>query len=155
MRELPRKMRSLVLVHLAKGHGYLGSSLQKRARGLDKCVQLDAEDCVAREEENRDDIKTAYERAGLAKLPAALDWLSHLVAASAAPDKLVVFAHHRRVMRRLRLFAEERGAPYVFIDGETPPRDRCERLRSFRDRGAGIKLAIVSVTAGGQVCRTA
>ena len=98
-----------------------------------------------------DAVKTTYERAGLAKLPGALDWLSHLIDSSAEEDKLVLFAHHRRVMRLLLVFAQERGLSCVLIDGETTPHDRYQRLGLFSDASARVKLALVSVTAGGQV----
>lgn len=93
-------------------------------------------------------IKTVYQQVALAKLSGACEWLGHLMSATVA-EKVVVFAHHRRVMNALQHWAVRMNFCHVRIDGETSQRDRFERIRTFGDK-AEMRLALVSVTAGGQ-----
>jgi hypothetical protein len=83
-----------------------------------------------------------WQRTGVAKVPAVVDWLMTALGArkggddggmgggggEAAGPKLLVFAHHRRVMNRLSAALEGAAGyapvPYVRIDGSTDAEDR-------------------------------
>jgi len=94
-------------------------------------------------------VKTLYQQVALAKLPSALQWLACLMRSVGEGEKVVVFAHHRRVMNALHKWALDADVPHVRLDGETSQHLRFLRLRSFRD-SAHVRMALVSVTAGGQ-----
>ena len=107
--------------------------------------------------------QTAYEAAGLAKLHAArrfiIETLHSLQAtevneasemvgpneAVAAGGKLVVFAHHKRVLDGLQAALHSRG-PLVRIDGSTPLPQRHLAIKRF-NKEPHLRLALVSVTA--------
>jgi len=72
--------------------------------------------------------------------------------------RIVVFAHHRKVMNawaaELALLASSRpGIPrtdaVVRIEGSTPERERFEACKLFNMRGSPARFALVSITAGG------
>jgi hypothetical protein len=94
-------------------------------------------------------IKTVYEEVALAKMSAAMEWLTHLMCSIDSREKVVVFAHHRRVMNLLQKWAVATHIRHVRVDGHTCSRDRYERIRSLGE-DAGLRMALVSVTAGGQ-----
>ena len=107
--------------------------------------------------------QTEYEAAGVAKLDAALLLIGETLRALEAADeggeggeggegdkggegeKLVVFAHHRRVLDGLQAALHARG-PLVRIDGSTPLPQRHLALRRFKTEPS-LRLALVSVTA--------
>ena len=60
--------------------------------------------------------------------------------------KLVIFAHHRRVLDGLQAHLHRRGHLLVRIDGSTPLAQRHAAIRRF-NREASVQLALISVTA--------
>jgi hypothetical protein len=94
-------------------------------------------------------VKTVYEQVALAKLPSVLQWLAVLMRTAGHGEKVVVFAHHRRVINALHKWALDAQVPLVRLDGSTSQHLRLLRLREFRD-SSQVRLALVSVTAGGQ-----
>ena len=109
-------------------------------------------------------------RLGLAKCDMACQWLfdklgiHHSRYQSDGPLKIVVFAHHKKVVNRIaanldRKFAElEKGKggeldageilDYVRIDGDTDAQSRHQAMLKFR-HSPNARVALVSVTAGG------
>ena len=67
------------------------------------------------------------------------------VAATGGPGKLVVFAHHRRVLDGLQSTLHRYG-PLVRIDGSTPLPARHLAIKRFHSEPS-LRLALVSVTA--------
>ena len=64
--------------------------------------------------------------------------------------KVVVFGHHKAVLDGVMCGLVRHSVRAVRIDGETLVRQRVERIRDF-NTDPGIRVAIISVTAGGQV----
>jgi superfamily II DNA or RNA helicase len=109
-------------------------------------------------------------RLGIAKCDMACQWLfdklswRHRDYRFGEPPKMVVFAHHKRVMNRIaanldKKFAELEDSKkdisdmneiidYVRIDGDTDAHSRHEAMLKFR-HSSGARIALVSVTAGG------
>lgn len=75
--------------------------------------------------------------------------LRHLLKSSTHTHKVVVFGHHRAVLDGVLRGLLRHSIGAVRIDGETLVRQRAERIRDFHADPA-IRVAIVSVTAGGQ-----
>lgn len=75
---------------------------------------------------------------------AAVDAIADTADASAR--KLVVFAHHRRVMDGLQSYLHAHGHSLVRIDGNTPLPQRHQAIRRFNTEPL-VRLALVSVTA--------
>ena len=106
----------------------------------------------------RTHFQTAYEAAGLAKLPQACAWIQRTLSAQmeacdtahdASHDgtghradaeegvaggrtKLVIFAHHRRVMDGIGCMLHREGVPFVRMDGSTPHSERHRAVLRFR-----------------------
>jgi SWI/SNF-related matrix-associated actin-dependent regulator 1 of chromatin subfamily A len=88
-------------------------------------------------------LGTLRQVAAEGKLPLAIEWCRELCAAR----KLVVFAHHKAVVRGLAdALRAEAGAR--IIDGETTGPRRQEAVRAFREDPA-CRLLSISITAGG------
>ena len=60
--------------------------------------------------------------------------------------KLVIFAHHRRVMDGLQAYLHAHGEALVRIDGSTPLPQRHVAIRRFQTEPT-VRVALVSVTA--------
>lgn len=65
--------------------------------------------------------------AAIAKLPAAI---KHIKEMGETQDKIIVFCHHKEVMKGLR---EAFEGEYVFIDGSTNMKNRQKAIDSFQD----------------------
>ncbi|KAL5746769.1 hypothetical protein ACOSQ2_024066 [Xanthoceras sorbifolium] len=103
--------------------------------------------------------KLSYQELGIAKLSGFCEWLSihPFIAESdgaaeleltASCSKMIIFAHHHKVLDGIQEFICEKGIPFVRIDGNTLPRDRQSAVQSFRLSNE-VKVAIIGITAGG------
>ncbi|KAK4781882.1 hypothetical protein SAY86_015984 [Trapa natans] len=101
----------------------------------------------------------SYQELGIAKLSGFCQWLSlhPLLAVSEDafcsdmdlnPQKMIIFAHHHKVLDKVQEFICEKGVPFVRIDGKTLPRDRQSAVLSFQT-SSEVKVAIIGITAGG------
>ncbi|XP_072981422.1 uncharacterized protein [Typha angustifolia] len=63
-------------------------------------------------------------------------------------QKMIIFAHHLKVLDGIQAFISENGIKFVRIDGSTLARDRQEAVEAFR-LSAEVKIAIIGITAGG------
>jgi SNF2 family DNA or RNA helicase len=77
----------------------------------------------------RDEAVARYRRA-VGELKAAL--IGPELADQARHEPVVVFAHHRRVLARLRAVLDVEEIPYVYVDGDTPPARRADAERRFQ-----------------------
>ncbi|RHN66007.1 putative calcium/calmodulin-dependent protein kinase chromatin remodeling SNF2 family [Medicago truncatula] len=96
------------------------------------------------------DGKLTYQELGIAKLSGFREWLSFhpLIAGSENASKMIIFAHHHKVLDGVQEFICEKGVGFVRIDGHTLPRDRQSAVTSFRS-SPEIKIAIIGVLAAG------
>ena len=91
-----------------------------------------------------------FRRSGPAKLPAIERRVSELlngVDEDKFSGKLLVFAHHRKVLDTLA-DGILRHVKYIRIDGTTPAKDRQSRVSTFQN-DAEIRVALLGITAAG------
>ncbi|KAJ0049423.1 hypothetical protein Pint_16189 [Pistacia integerrima] len=110
--------------------------------------------------------KLSYQELGVAKLSGFREWLSlHPLLAESdgvadldlnpSSNKMIIFAHHHKVLDGVQEFVCEKGIGFVRIDGNTLPRDRQSAVLSFRSSNKAhifahqVKIAIIGITAGG------
>lgn len=100
----------------------------------------------------------SYQELGIAKLSGFREWLSNHSIVTESEDegnlelggvqKMIIFAHHLKVLDGVQEFACEKGIEFVRIDGSTLPRDRQEAVLAFQS-STKVRIAIIGVTAGG------
>lgn len=88
-----------------------------------------------------------WERLGEAKVDAVGEWLSGILEGSDPSYKMLVFAHHHKVMDRLQSGPIERArVGFVRIDGTVDPVERQEFVRRFK-HDPSVRVAILSIKA--------
>ncbi|XP_028753666.1 DNA annealing helicase and endonuclease ZRANB3 isoform X2 [Neltuma alba] len=94
--------------------------------------------------------KLSYQELGIAKLSGFREWLSlhSVVAETESASKMIIFAHHHKVLDGLQEFVCEKGISFVRIDGSTLARDRQSAVVSFRSKPE-VKIAIIGILAAG------
>ncbi|CAH9120943.1 unnamed protein product [Cuscuta epithymum] len=115
------------------------------------------------DEDNSDDqecsLKLSDQALGIAKLSGFREWLSihpviaemdgaETVGSSCCSPKMIIFAHHHKVLDGVQEFVSERGISYIRIDGHTPAYDRQSSIQSFQN-SKEVKIAIIGIIAGG------
>ncbi|KAF5187160.1 Pentatricopeptide repeat-containing protein [Thalictrum thalictroides] len=104
-------------------------------------------------------MQLSYEELGIAKLSGFHKWLSlHPILTESECErqsdidnishKMIIFAHHLKVLDGVQNFICERDIKFVRIDGNTLARDRQSAVQEFRS-SSEVKLAIIGITAGG------
>ncbi|XP_059444296.1 LOW QUALITY PROTEIN: uncharacterized protein LOC132176179 [Corylus avellana] len=163
--QLPPKRRQIVRL-LMKRSDIVSAKAAIRVVNSDASEKSVAEDITS---ENLDDSdvsgdrcspgKLSYQELGVAKLSGFCEWLSihPLVAQSddtedldlhCSSHKMIIFAHHLKVLDGIQEFVCEKGIGFVRIDGNTLARDRQSAVLSFRSSNE-VKIAIIGITAGG------
>lgn len=103
--------------------------------------------------------KLSYQELGIAKLSGFCEWLSiHPVISESdgvakldvnhSSQKMIIFAHHLKVLDGVQEFVHEKGVGFVRIDGNTLASDRQNAVLSFQSSNK-VKIAIIGITAGG------
>ncbi|KAI9079564.1 hypothetical protein K1719_038468 [Acacia pycnantha] len=79
-------------------------------------------------------VNLLMQELGIAKLSGFHEWLFiHLViAGSKNASKMIIFAHHHKVLGRVQEFVCEKGISLIRIDGNTLARDRQLAVVLFR-----------------------
>ncbi|KAL5725896.1 DNA helicase [Ranunculus cassubicifolius] len=101
----------------------------------------------------------SYQELGYAKLSGFEKWLSiHPIVTESELEggpgidlishKMIIFAHHIKVLDRVQSFICERNIKFVRIDGSTLAQDRQSAVQEFRS-SPEVKIAIIGITAGG------
>ncbi|CAE7540133.1 smrc-1 [Symbiodinium sp. CCMP2456] len=123
LEDLPPKRRRVMRLALSKQHiGYLSEA------------ELEA--------------KTLQERCGLLKLVASQSWLREkLEQCVGMGQKVVLFAHHLRVLDRICSLAQGIGCSFFRIDGSTPAVTRQALLARFQTASTSPLLAVIGITA--------
>mmetsp|Transcript_45140 Transcript_45140/g.107372 ORF Transcript_45140/g.107372 Transcript_45140/m.107372 type:complete len:739 (+) Transcript_45140:76-2292(+) len=97
------------------------------------------------------DVQSAWEEIGLKKLNAVKEHLLEVLDGS--NEKLIVFAHHRKVMESLAEVLEARlgkdGQSFVRIDGSTNVDKRPGLVEAFQ-KNDNCRVALLSITAAGE-----
>ncbi|KAL9314257.1 hypothetical protein ACSQ67_019709 [Phaseolus vulgaris] len=94
--------------------------------------------------------KLSYQELGIAKLSGFREWLAlhPIVSGSENASKMIIFAHHHKVLDGVQEFICEKGINFVRIDGNTLARDRQSAVVSFRS-SPEVKIAIIGILAAG------
>ncbi|GAV68280.1 SNF2_N domain-containing protein/Helicase_C domain-containing protein/HNH domain-containing protein [Cephalotus follicularis] len=101
----------------------------------------------------------SFQELGIAKLSGFREWLSiHPIFTESGgvadldsnpiSHKMLIFAHHHKVLDGIEEFICEKGISFVRIDGKTLARDRQSAVLSFQSMNE-VKVAIIGTTAGG------
>ncbi|KAJ8643977.1 hypothetical protein MRB53_005725 [Persea americana] len=100
----------------------------------------------------------SFQELGIAKLSGFCEWLSnHFIVSQSegarnldlcSSQKMIIFAHHLKVLDRVQEFACEKGIEFIRIDGSTLPKDRQAAVLAFQS-SAEVRLAIIGITVGG------
>ncbi|CAA2977536.1 DNA annealing helicase and endonuclease ZRANB3 [Olea europaea subsp. europaea] len=96
---------------------------------------------------------------GIAKIPGFLEWLSiHPIIAEfdeqenmelcPRSHKMIIFAHHHKVLDGVQEFLCEKGIQFVRIDSRIVGSDRQSAIQSFQS-SIEIKIALIGILAGG------
>ncbi|XP_038680084.1 DNA annealing helicase and endonuclease ZRANB3 isoform X2 [Tripterygium wilfordii] len=155
--QLPPKRRQIITLMLKKSDIALAKAAIRVVNG-DTCQKNDTEDQPS-QNSNRADEQLSNQEIGIAKLSGFRQWLSiHPLVASfdgtsnfdmtCTSQKMIIFAHHHKVLDGVQEIVCEKGIAFVRIDGRTLARDRQSAVLSFRS-SPKVKIAIVGITAGG------
>ncbi|OMO52998.1 SNF2-related protein [Corchorus olitorius] len=155
MVQLPPKRRQVIRLQLKKSDIASAKAAISLSNG-DAFDNNAAKDASENLEENHDGEsycnsgELSYQELGVAKLRGFREWFSihPLIAESDAVEevdtnssshKMIIFAHHHKVLDGIQEFICEKGIGFVRIDGTTLP----------KDRQSAVKIAIIGITAGG------
>ncbi|KAG8652420.1 hypothetical protein MANES_06G087800v8 [Manihot esculenta] len=149
MEQLPPKRRKIIRLSLKRSDivlaktavGTLTDDASKDSEAICKSSQL------------------SYQELGIAKLSGFCEWLSiqPLISESDGAaeldvntnsQKMIIFAHHHKVLDGVQELMCEKGVCFVRIDGNTLARDRQSAVLSFQSSNE-VKIAIIGITAGG------
>ncbi|KAK8306220.1 hypothetical protein V6Z12_D03G113400 [Gossypium hirsutum] len=163
--QLPPKRRQLIRLHLKKSD--IASAKAAVSFSNADAFENNASNDIAMEKlgGNNDGIhncnssELSYQELGVAKLRGFRKWFSNhpLIANSdgveefglnSSSHKMIIFAHHHKVLDGIQDFICEKGISFVRIDGTTLPKDRQSAVLSFKSPN-GAKIAIIGITAGG------
>ncbi|ESQ40715.1 hypothetical protein EUTSA_v10012481mg [Eutrema salsugineum] len=136
--------------------------IAQKAHGSNKDGHMNVEDSNSPESDKDDQLrgKLSYQQLGVAKLSAFREWLSlhplisgldyapEEINGDTSSTKMVIFAHHHKVLDGIQEFICDKGIGFVRIDGMTLPRDRQLAVQSFQC-SSEVKVAIIGVEAGG------
>ncbi|XP_010491398.1 PREDICTED: DNA annealing helicase and endonuclease ZRANB3-like [Camelina sativa] len=134
----------------------------QNARGSNEAGHVDTENSGGPETDKENQLcgKLSYQQLGIAKLSSFREWLSlhpllsrldytpEEIDGDTSSTKMVIFAHHHKVLDGIQEFICDKGIGFVRIDGMTLPRDRQLAVQSFQF-SSEVKVAIIGVEAGG------
>ncbi|XP_023516624.1 DNA annealing helicase and endonuclease ZRANB3 [Cucurbita pepo subsp. pepo] len=103
--------------------------------------------------------KLSFHELGVAKLSGFREWFSiHPIISETDglmdldlktdSQKMIIFAHHHKVLDGVQELMCEKGIQFVRIDGTTLARDRQSAVLLFQS-SSEVKIAIIGITAGG------
>ncbi|KAJ4841441.1 hypothetical protein Tsubulata_009085 [Turnera subulata] len=165
LKQLPPKRRQIIRLLLKKSDIISAKSAMRLANGNasgGNAVEAsnpenflepdDSSDCCTSRQLSNQEL-------GIAKLHGFREWLSiHPVIlepdgeeeldVNPSSQKMIIFAHHHKVLDGVQEFICEKGVGFVRIDGTTLARDRQIAVQSFQSSDK-VKIAIIGITAGG------
>ncbi|WVZ21261.1 hypothetical protein V8G54_008583 [Vigna mungo] len=147
MLQLPPKRRQIIRL-LIKRSDIVAAKTAIGVLSID-ATERESED-IALENLDETDGKLSYQELGIAKLSGFREWLAlhPIVAGSENASKMIIFAHHHKVLDGVQEFVCEKGISFVRIDGNTLARDRQSAVVSFRS-SPEVKIAIIGILAAG------
>ncbi|XP_019200029.1 PREDICTED: DNA annealing helicase and endonuclease ZRANB3 isoform X3 [Ipomoea nil] len=168
--QLPPKRRQIIRLVLKKSdianamastRVSSGNAPSLDASGTDaESTAVDIPDKTAGNSGNQEcTAKLSEQELGIAKLSGFCEWLSihpviaeigdeEPIGANCSSQKMIIFAHHHKVLDGVQEFVYDKGINYVRIDGNTPAFERQSAILSFQN-SKEVKIAIVGILAGG------
>ena len=89
-----------------------------------------------------------FTKSGVAKVDMILQHMNTFLS-DPLSGKLIVFAHHKKVLDRISRFLLESGTDYMRIDGSTPGKTRHQKMLRFQTVPA-CRVAVLAITAAGR-----
>lgn len=155
--QLPPKRRQIIRLSLKKSDILFAKNAE---------VQADyfTTSCADEKEEDNDNggrksqNELSYQVIGIAKVFGFLEWLSlHPIVSdtddsnncemNARAQKMIVFAHHHKVLDKVQEFLCDKGVGFIRIDGNTLDSDRQSAVQSFRS-SKEVKIAMIGIQVG-------
>ncbi|WZZ37922.1 hypothetical protein YC2023_034181 [Brassica napus] len=161
--QLPPKRRQIVTILLKKSDIALAMTILSEANKPNAAITNVTENTHEPEgdKDNQLSGNLSYQQLGVAKLSAFREWLSlhplisggldytpEEINEDTSSNKMVIFAHHHKVLDGVQEFMCDKGIGFVRIDGTTLPRDRQLAVQTFKF-SSEVKVAIIGVEAGG------
>ncbi|XAR50004.1 DNA helicase [Bertholletia excelsa] len=154
--QLPPKRRQVINLQLKR------SDIMAAVTICAKSVPSRSDEANNAHIENTDSGKSQNPRTlskqeiGVAKVRGFVEWLAvHPISAeqdcyenaecSLSSHKMIIFAHHHKVLDRVQEFVCEKGIEFVRIDGKTSAVDRQLAVRAFQSLEK-VKIAIIGLT---------
>ncbi|XP_057731223.1 uncharacterized protein LOC130946479 [Arachis stenosperma] len=147
MLQLPPKRRQIIRLLLKKSD-IVAAKTAVGALTIDDPERASEDMPLGNSDEVDGDL--SVQELGIAKLSGFREWLSlhPLIAGSENSKKMIIFAHHHKVLDGVQEFICEKGVGFVRIDGSTLPRDRQSAVVAFRS-SSEVKIAIIGILAAG------
>ncbi|XP_020226303.1 DNA annealing helicase and endonuclease ZRANB3 [Cajanus cajan] len=145
--QLPPKRRQIIRL-LLKRSDIVAAKTAVGVLNIDASER--ASEDMSLENLDEPDGKLSYQELGIAKLSGFREWLAlhPIIEGSENASKMIIFAHHHKVLDGVQEFICEKGTSFVRIDGNTLARDRQSAVVSFRS-SPEVKIAIIGILAAG------
>ncbi|KAL7563289.1 hypothetical protein ACA910_016649 [Epithemia clementina (nom. ined.)] len=157
LEELPPKQRSIIPVTMS-------SDFCSDCRQAMKAVQDNRESSEPDEHsfDTKSVLMQAYQATGLGKAAAITEYLMDWLEGSTMTDKIVVFAHHTKVLDTIQAALHRKASSttskrsqhqqqtyhHIRIDGQVPTSERHTLVRQFQSQPQ-TRVALLSMTAAG------
>lgn len=109
------------------------------------------EDAWKAHSEHQQLLTQAFQVTGVSKAQACGDYVLRLLQGGGDDMKIIVFAHHRKVMDMLDQIIRRKKISLMRIDGETPVSERGRLVTRFQE-DPKLRVALLSITAAGRCC---
>jgi len=155
--QLPAKRRQIIKLDIPE------SDLKKSKDLLEALKEVDLKSLLSNEEdfEDRSVARAAssarnkqrkiltelYGSTGESKAEAAGEYISYILENT---SKVIVFAHHLKVLDSLQQCLTRRKVQLIRIDGSVSSTARHDHVKKFQDEDSGIQVALLGLTSAGQ-----
>ncbi|XP_021860897.1 uncharacterized protein [Spinacia oleracea] len=153
--QLPPKRRQIISLTLKKSDIAFARSV------IENAGESHTTNHAAKDDENDSgghDRELSDQVLGISKVLGFLDWLSlhpiftegddsNNTEVNASSQKMIIFAHHLKVLDKLQAFICNKGIGFVRIDGSVPDCDRQDAVKSFQSLKE-VKIAIIGIQVG-------
>ncbi|RDY04796.1 DNA annealing helicase and endonuclease ZRANB3, partial [Mucuna pruriens] len=148
LQQLPPKRRQIIRLLLKRSDIVAAKTTVTGVLNIDTSER--ASEDMPMEHLDEPDGKLSYQELGIAKLSGFREWLAlhPIIEGLESASKMIIFAHHHKVLDGVQEFICEKGINFVRIDGNTLARDRQSAVVSFRT-SPEVKIAIVGILAAG------
>jgi SWI/SNF-related matrix-associated actin-dependent regulator 1 of chromatin subfamily A len=89
-----------------------------------------------------------FTKSGVAKAPSILQHVETFLS-DPLSGKLLIFAHHKKVLDAMSAFLARRGTDFMRIDGSTVSKTRHQRMLRFQTVPT-CRVAVLAITAAGE-----